>query len=82
MKMTFPRLIILLALLAMLVPSCACAITGQELATLKEGLFRANLGIYTVYETCPTPRRWRQTASCCSAEKTPFPSLTSRKFAR
>lgn len=25
-------------------------ITGQELATLKEGLFRANLGIYTVYE--------------------------------
>ena len=29
MKMTFPRLIILLALLAMLVPSCACAITGQ-----------------------------------------------------
>ena len=35
MKMTFPRLIILLALLAMLVPSCACAITGQELAALR-----------------------------------------------
>lgn len=25
-------------------------ITGHQLATLKEGLFRANLGIYTVYE--------------------------------
>ena len=35
MKMTFPHLIILLALLAMLVPSCACAITGQELAALR-----------------------------------------------
>ena len=35
MKMTFPRLIILLALLAMLVPSCAFAITGQELAALR-----------------------------------------------
>lgn len=35
MKTTFPRLIILLALLAMLVPSCAFAITGQELAALR-----------------------------------------------